>query len=167
MKLRILLFGLVLLGLSTTGYSQNFSKLKSIELIERKDYTKAENKVLECCKFILKTPLNKDNESRKNALQFLFRWMDGTPDYTFELDEAVARLASINQDLIGPYMAAMTQYVLEHKGKDDARNKARIKQNAIKSTIDYLGNPKNGVEMNDAIRQWMQNNNEDGPMQAI
>ncbi len=166
MKLRILLFGLVLLSLSsTTGFSRNFSKLKSIELIERKDYARAESKVLDCCKYILKTPLDEKNKNRNEAIRFLFRWMEGTPDYTFQIDENAAILNQANQALIGVYMAGMTKYVLENRGKSISIEK--IKHSTIKTVIGYCQNPGNKVEMNAVLNKWIQENNEDGPMKAI
>jgi hypothetical protein len=136
----ILFFGFVM-GCN----SQDYSKLKDIELKEKEDYTKAEARILECSKYILTTPMDDENTNRINALQFIFRWMDGTPDYTFTLDETVGKIAQTSDALLGVYMACMCRYVLENK--DKAKDEKDVKYNSVLLLIDYSKDPNNKVEV--------------------
>ena len=83
MKTKFFISVLIFLGFVAICNAQDYSKLKDIELKDKEDFTKVEDKVLECSTYILTTPMDDENTNRINALQFLFRWMDGTPDYTF------------------------------------------------------------------------------------
>ena len=164
MKLKIIALSLILIGFTSNSFAQNFSKLKELRMTQPKDYAKAEKSVTACCKYLLNNPLTKEKEKRDIAANFMFQWMQGTPDYTFELDETVAELSKINQIILPVYMAAITQYTLEHKLK---KADTKVKEYAIKQVSTYCENPKNGVEMTDALRNWIMKNREDIPLQLI
>jgi hypothetical protein len=145
MKARFFISVILCLGFVPTAISQDYSKLKEVELKQKEDYTKAEDKILECSKYVLTTPMEDDNTNRNNALQFLFRWMDGTPDYTFTLDETVGKIAQTSDALLGVYMACMCKYVLENK--DKAKDEKEVKYNSVLMLIDYSSDPNNKVEI--------------------
>lgn len=145
MKTKFFISLILLLGFTMVGNAQDYSKLKDIELKEKEDYVKAEDKILECSKYVLTTPMDDENTNRLNALQFMFRWMDGTPDYTFNLDETVGKLAQTSDALLGVYMACMCRYVLENK--DKAKDDKDVKYNSVLLLIDYAQDPNNKVEI--------------------
>jgi hypothetical protein len=164
MKLKIITLSLLIIGFASPSFAQNFSKLKNLRMTEKKDFAKAEKEVNACCKYLLNNPVTKDKEKRSIAANFLFQWMEGTPDYTFDMDETVVELSKINQSLLPVYMSAVTQYTLEHKLK---KGDKKVKEYAIKQVSAYCENPKNGVEMTDALRNWLMQNREDIPLQLI
>lgn len=164
MKLQIIALCLILTGLATPSFSQNFQKLKELRMIERKDYAKAEKSVTACCKYLLTSPIAQNDEKRNATANFLFRWMEGTPDYTFDMDESAASLSQINRALVPVYMAAITQYTLEHKLK---KGDKKVKEYAIRQVSAYCENPKNGVELTDELRNWLMQYREDVPLQLI
>jgi hypothetical protein len=145
MKTQFFVSAILFFGLVMGCNAQDYSKLKDIELKDKEDYSKAEDKILECSKYVLTTPMEDDNTNRTNALQFLLRWMDGTPDYTFNLDETVGKLAQTSDALLGVYMACMCRYVLENK--DKAKDDKDVKYNSVLLLIDYAKDPNNKVEI--------------------
>jgi hypothetical protein len=145
MKTKFFISAILLLGFIMVCNAQDYSKLKEIDLKDKEDFGKAEGKILECSKYVLTTPMDDENTNRINALQFLFRWMDGTPDYTFTLDETVGKLAQTSDALLGVYMACMCRYVLENKEK--AKDVNEVKYNSILMLIDYSSDPNNKVEV--------------------
>jgi hypothetical protein len=145
MKTKFFFSIILFLGFVMVINAQDYSKLKDIELKTKEDYNKAEDKVLECTKYILTTPMDNENTNRTNALQFLLRWMDGTPDYTFNLDETVGKIAQTSDALLGVYMACMSRYVLENK--DKAKDEKDVKYNSVLLLIDYANDPANKVEI--------------------
>jgi hypothetical protein len=145
MKTKFFATVILFLGFVMAVNAQDYSKLKDIELKEKEDFSKAEDKVLECSKYILTTPMEDDNTNRINALQFMFRWMDGTPEYTFTLDETVGKIAQTSDALLGVYMACMCRYVLENK--DKAKDEKEVKYNSVLMLIDYARNANNKVEI--------------------
>jgi CRISPR/Cas system CMR-associated protein Cmr5 small subunit len=149
MKTRFFVSVILFLGFVMVGNAQDYSKLKDIELKEKEDFAKAEDKILECSKYILTTPVDDENTNRINALKFMFRWMDGTPEYTFTLDETVDKLGQTNDALLGVYMACMSRYVLENK--DKAKDEKDVKYNSVLMLIDYARDPNNKVEITGEI----------------
>lgn len=145
MKTKFLITMIMLLGCVMPGNAQDYSKLKDIELKGKEDFVKAEDKILECTKYILTTPMDEENTNRFNAMQFMFRWMDGTPDYTFLLDETVGKLAQTSDAMLGVYMACMCRFVLENK--DKAKDDNEVKYNSVLMLIDYSKDPTHNVEI--------------------
>ena len=133
------------LSFAFASNAQDYSKLNDIELKNKEDFSQAENKALECSIYILTTPVDEENTNRNNALQFMFRWMDGTPEYTFTLDETMGRLKQTSDELLGVYMACMCRYVLENK--DKAKNDKDVKYNSVLMLIDYSQDPDHNVEI--------------------
>jgi len=145
MKTKFFVSVILFLGFVMACDAQDYSNLKDIELKEKEDFSKVEDKILECSKYVLTTPMDDENTNRINALQFMFRWMDGTPDYTFTLDETVGKIAQTSDALLGVYMACMCRYVLENK--DNAKDEKEVKYNSVLMLIDYARNPDNKVEI--------------------
>jgi hypothetical protein len=146
MKQIILFF---LLFCSTCTFAQ-LPDLDAIKLEKAADYKPANPAALAAANYLLSVPVSKD-ESYTKALRFVLKWMQGTPDYGFELGEDVARLVKGNDALLGVYMAAMTKYTLEHP--EDAKDHDMVKKNAIDSLLAYCQNPDNKVKMNKALRK--------------
>jgi len=150
MKTKFLVSVIMFLGYVMACNAQDYSKLKDVELKEKGDFAKAEDKILECSKYILTTPMDDENTNRINALQFIFRWMDGTPDYMFTLDETVGQIAQTSDALLGVYMACMCRYVLENK--DKAKDEKDVKYNSVLMLIDYSQDPGHKVEITGEIK---------------
>lgn len=81
----------------------------------------------------------------------MIKWMTGTPDYTFSLDEQATNFAKNNDHFLGLYMAAMTKYVLENK--TESKNDSKIKLNAVKLIINYSKVPSNNVKLNKELKK--------------
>jgi hypothetical protein len=154
MKTKFIVSVFFFLGFVAICNAQDYSKLKDIELKDKEDFGKVEDKVLECSKYILTTPMDDENTNRINALQFLFRWMDGTPDYTFSLDETVGKLAQESDALLGVYMACMCRFVLENK--DKAKDDNEVKYNSVLMLIDYSQDTHNNVEISGELKNLIQ-----------
>ena len=95
--------------------------------------------------------MNSKSIDRLHALQYIIRWMSGTPDYNFILDAKATKFAKNNDDLLGLYMAAMTKYVLENKA--ESKNENKIKLNALKIIINYAKDKENNVKINKDLKK--------------
>lgn len=132
--------------------AQDYSGLEKITMEDQSDFAKNEDLVIECSEYLLNSPatvLEKD-ENRMNAAKFIMRWMDGTPDFMFYLDEPIGSMTNDNKPLLGIYLAAMSKYVLEHKNKAD--DQGEVKYNTFLTFIKYCEDPANKVEQNDEIK---------------
>jgi len=147
-----IIFGLLFAFLFHISFAQTLPNLDGISLDKKEDFNStADNAALQSASFLLSTPLEKNNIDRLKALQYVIRWMTGTPDYSFTLDEQATKFAKKNDDLLGLYMAAMTKYVLENKSESKDQNK--IKLNAVKFIITYAKNEGNKVKINSELKK--------------
>lgn len=99
---------------STMCFAQNFSELAQTELKSKESYKSAESQVITCANYLFNTPANQSELNRLNAIKFIMKWMEGTPDYTFEIGEKAMKLTNGETDLLGLYIAALSKVVLEN-----------------------------------------------------
>jgi hypothetical protein len=140
--------------------AQDYSKLENIVLKEKPDYPKNENLVLECSNYLLNSPiesLDKDLNHLR-ALQFIMRWMEGTPDYKFSLDESIVDVTKSNSTLLGIYMSCMSKFVIENK--DKSKDQAEIKYNSFITFIRYCEDPARNVKQSKKIKELIKAKNE-------
>lgn len=143
-----LLFGL----LSHISFAQNLPDFDAIKLDKKEDFNSvADDAALQASNFLFSTPLKKDNIDRLKSLQYIIKWMSGTPDYNFSLDEQATKFAKKNDDLLGLYMAAMTKYILQNK--PDSKDQNKIKFNAVKIIITYAKDENNKVKINSELKK--------------
>lgn len=132
--------------------AQTLPNFAAIPLSTKEDFNEAANlAALQAADYLFSTPMEKNNADRLQSLQYIIRWMSGTPDYQFTLDSQATQFARKNDDLLGLYMAAMVKYVLENK--DSAHDQEKIKLHAVKQLITYAGDEKNKVKLNAALKK--------------
>lgn len=147
-----LFFGLLFGFVSTLSFAQALPDFASIKLEKKEDFNEtSDNAALQASNYLLNTPLDKNNIDRLKALQYIIRWMSGTPDYMFALDEQATKFAKKNDDLLGLYMAAMTKYVLENKA--DAADQNKVKLNAVKLIVAFAKDERNNVKINAELKK--------------
>jgi hypothetical protein len=145
--------------------AQDYSKLDRIVLKDKDDCAENEDLVLECSNYIIGSPINKidADENRIKAIQFVMRWMEATPEYSFMIDESIMEVSSSNPSLLGIILVSMSKYVLENKDVSDDPND--IKYNAILTFIKYIEDPDNDVtitsNLKDLIKARDENNLKD------
>lgn len=134
-----------LLFCSQLSYSQELPDYDKYILHERTDYKAADSIALKASDYLLSTPFEKNNVDRLRSIQFMIRWMSGTPDYNFNLDQSVSKVIKGNDEMLALYMAAMTKYSLENPAS--AKNEHLVKVNSMKLVLAYCENPKNNMKM--------------------
>ena len=134
-------------------FAQDFASIREYSFGAKEDYKKAEEKVLECSHYLTTTPLKKPDPNRLCAVQFLLRWMEGTPDYNFMLDEMAIKLSKTNNDLLGVYVAGMANYAIQHP--NEARDTRVLQFQAIDALLDYCKKSDNNAKPDKELRQMM------------
>ena len=133
-------------------HAQKLPDISSIKLNNKEDFNSNANETaLKVSVYLLTTPVQKNNADRLLACLYLKKWMKGTPEFYFNLDEDAARLAKTNDDLFIVFMAAMTKYVLENPS--DATDVKKVKLNSVKILIEYAKNPKNNVNLTGDLKK--------------
>jgi hypothetical protein len=135
-------------------FAQSLPQFGDIKLQKSKDYKLAEPTVVQTADFIISTPIDKNTDTKTIAAQFLMKWMDGTPDFTFTLDENSTRYFLQNNELMMVYVASMAKYAVQNH----ARNTKTITINAIKSLLAYINDPANNVKKTDELKELSQAN---------
>src|ERR1041385_1652855 len=131
-----------LLAFAMAARSQSLPDISSIKLESKSDFNATANDAaLRISVYLLNTPLENANHTRQLAEKYLLKWMKGTPEFSFNLDEDAAQLATENERLFVVFMAAMTKYVLENPS--EASDTRKVKQASVKALIEYAKNPKN------------------------
>lgn len=147
-----IIFGLLFGLLSPTAFAQTLPDFNAIKLEKIEDYNvAANNAALQASNFLFSTPMDPDNLDRLKSVQYILKWMSGSPEYNFSIDADAVKLSDDNKDILGLYMAAMTKYALENKA--EANDQDKIKLNAVKLIIAYAKEEKNKVKLNAELKK--------------
>lgn len=149
MKKIVLLF--IITVTSNLSISQNFDELDKYEFKSVESYKTEESKVLLCANYLFNNPTNKSEINRLISIQYIMKWMMGTPDYSFEIGEKSMELTKGNDDLLGLYMAAMSKVVLENN--DDKLDNEEIYNRAEKILVNYCSNSDNKIKPSKKIKK--------------
>lgn len=152
---RIFCVCLLLLFTATWLRAQNMPQFDHIRLNNKKDFRQADSTVSQVSAYLLAVPINRDSVTRINAAQFLMKWMEGTNDYTFIINEYNTKAFINNTNLMAVYMAALCKSALRYKTNFDAKN---ISIDGTKRLIRYINNPANQVKITPEIRELSQAN---------
>lgn len=143
---------IALLALSCTmSFGQNFSELAKTEFKSAESYKPAESQVLTCANYLFGSPADQAELNRLNAIQYIIKWMSGTPDYTFDLGEKAMKLTDGNSDLLGLYMAAMSKVVLENTAQKLSSDE--IYTQSEKIMVNYCSITDNKMKPSKKIKQ--------------
>jgi len=115
----------------------------------------ADSAVLQTANFLLSTPIDQNIPVRLKAGQFVMRWMEGTPDYTFSLEQNAIKYLSGNVDLMLLYMTSMAKYALETKANDVKV----ITINGVKTLLTYVNSPVSDVKIDKMLKKLSDANN--------
>lgn len=121
MRKGLLFIFLIFIGLSS--FSQILPNFKQIKLNKRVHFKEAEPAINLTIAYLFNTPIDKKNKARAEAGQFLLKWMNGTPDYTFYLEEKETSYFNTDADLMLMYMAGLTKFSLENRDVKDQKIK--------------------------------------------
>lgn len=150
---------LITLFILAVSYSnaQNFVELANYEFKTPESYQTEKSKVLMCVNYLFDNPANKSELNRLSAIQYIMKWMTGTPDYSFEIGEKSMDLTKGNSDLLGLYMAAMSKVVLENEGTILSNDEIYKQSEAL--LVTYCANSENHMKPSKKIRKILKNQN--------
>lgn len=121
-------FFLLLAGLfitATNAYAQDFEVPKGYTLKTAADYTIYEKDVINAAKWLTATPLNEQEEKRKQVSAFVISWVSGSPTVNVELNSIILDFEKKNKGMMVLFMACSAKYVLENNYSKDMRAKHR------------------------------------------
>lgn len=134
------------------------SSIRTLEFKTKSDFKELETEVLACATYVLTSPNSKDDMPRLVALQNIIKWMSGTPDYKFTLDESITKLSNKNSDVLSVYMAALTRFVLENPGQSGDPDAVML--NAFTLLLDYCEDQANKMKKTKELQKAISAKNE-------
>ncbi len=149
MKKFILTISFILFVLNVFG--QDYSKLANATFPDAESYKKSEKQVLECADYIVNSPYDSKDVNRLLAIQYIIKWMSGTPDYMFDIDAKATKLIKSKMELNTIYFAAMAKVVLENSGSKYSADE--ITDKAIDILVSYCSKPENNIKPTRAIKK--------------
>lgn len=134
MKLKILLSFLLLISTSFV-FAQELPNLKHVKLRKKTHYKDVEPIVIKVTNYLFSTPIDDKNNARREAAQFLMKWMDGTPYEIFLLEDKQTHFFNTDTELMLIYMAGLAKFSLENKGIKDHKERTI---GALQLVLPYL-----------------------------
>jgi len=141
----------ILLFCGLAAGAQTIPNIKSIKLEQAADFRAAQPFVLQAANYLLLTPYDAANKDRKDAIMFLVSWLRGTPDFSFSIESAVAKIGKGDDDAISMYVVAACKTAIDDKSV--AGNRELLKLNAIKTLLAYAENPSNNFKMKKQLKK--------------
>jgi hypothetical protein len=139
---KILLFSFsILIGIATC-FAQELPNIKHVKLNKKAHYKDIEPLVLKVTDYLFSTPVNDKNNARREAGEFLIRWMNGTPYDTFYLEEKETNYFNTDTELMLMYMAALTKFTLENKSVTEQKEKVFGAMQLVLPYLDMQQNKK-------------------------
>lgn len=148
-----IIFIVIITLFCNTSFGQNFSELAKYEFESAASYKPAESQVLLCANYLFDNPTDKAELNRLNSIQYILKWMTGTPDYTFDIGEKAMELTKGNSDLLGLYMAAMSKVVIETN--EGELTSDEIYNRAEKILVKYCSDSENKIKPSKKIKKLL------------
>ncbi len=157
---------MLIICLFTANYcfSQQLPDYENVKMEKKADYAEADKVALTAANFILSNPCAKNDINRLKSLQFVIKWMSGSPDFKFSIDESAVKLARGNDELLALYMTAMSKFAL--KNRDEAGDAKKMKLAAIRTLIAYCENETNNMKMSRELRK-LSEANKNGSLESV
>jgi hypothetical protein len=131
--------------------AQTIPNFDLIKLEKISDYKKAEPFVILSANFILSTPFKIDNKDRYNSLKFISQWMNGTPDYSFVMNDIIEKIGKGDNDHLAIYVSALTKYTIENKPVVKDANKLKVE--AMTTLLNYCQDKKNNLRLTKQLKK--------------
>jgi hypothetical protein len=149
-----LLFIFILIATANRLFAQDLPPLDQYKFDKDADYKRADSVILQTANFLLSTPIDQNIPNRQKAGHFVMQWMEGTPEYTFSLDQNAIKYLSDNVDLMLLYMTSMAKYALEAQSNDPKITTL----NGVKILLTYVQQPANNVKKDKNLKRLVEAN---------
>lgn len=144
-----------ILLISSYCFSQDYSNYNKIKIETSEDCELVEPKVVECASYLLNSPID-ENLNALNAIAFVMRWMEATPNHSFELGGELYMSISSDIDLVSRYLAAQAITAINFGSSD----KPNFKSKYVSTFLEYCEKPENNVKVNSKIKKYIKAKNE-------
>ncbi|RYZ99163.1 MAG: hypothetical protein EOP47_17535 [Sphingobacteriaceae bacterium] len=144
------LIGLLCVFIIFNAAAQHLPQIDRYKLDTDEDCVAADKIALQVADYLFQTPFITDDDNRLRAGRFLNKWMEGTPTYTFMIDEDFTDNFEGDPDMLDMYMAALTRFTLQNP---DITDDHKISAGAMKQVIAYAADDANNVLLSKRLQK--------------
>jgi len=134
-------------------YSQDFSYVKEIELINVDQLNSAEEDVLECCYYLVAARYNKNDNQRIIATDFVNKWAKGRFGAESVLNPKIKEITEERQELNDLFVTYYTLRYIENEGEIESEE---LVQAAFTGVISFCENPVNKIKLTKELKSLKQ-----------
>ena len=133
--------------------AQNFEVPADYSFKVKEDYTRYEKEVIAATDWRQATPLNEQQDKRKNVSAFHMEWINGSPTVNVEINPAIMDFEKKNAGMLILYMAGSAKYVLTNNYSKDMRAKQKFALQILMDVYKKDGSIKKDKKMDKLIKQ--------------
>lgn len=78
-------------------FSKDSDELAKYKFKTVESYETEQNNVLLCTNFLITKPVDQDGFHRLILIQYMIKWMEGTPEYSFEIGEKPMEIGGVKK----------------------------------------------------------------------
>jgi hypothetical protein len=142
----LIVFGICFLPVFIQAQVKNFPL---IDFKTKEDFKKSEPQILEMADYVLSRP-SSDSDENKNTYANIIKWMSGTPDFQFTMDNSIMELSKNNEAILPLYMVCATKAALDSPLPMDDK---KIKLRSFEILLDYCSEKSNGIKHNKEMKK--------------
>ena len=123
MKITIVSLLVAILFFANSAVCQEFNVPSNYQFESKEDYSKYEKDIINAAKWLVVTPLNEQQEKRKEVSAFAVKWINGSPTVNVEINPTIMDFDKKNPGMLALFMACSAKFVLENNYSNDMRAK--------------------------------------------
>ncbi|MGF1635451.1 MAG: hypothetical protein ACFCUU_00150 [Cyclobacteriaceae bacterium] len=134
--------------------AQNFAIYQNIKFDRPEQYKEHQQMAHEAAKYVLTTPHSNEDEERMHAARFMLKWMEGTPDYNFDILPWMAGLNRTDRFLYPVTMAALVKAALDDTQKEKDANALQVA--TAEEVAKYMANKEHKLRPRSTGKKFVQ-----------
>lgn len=134
----------------STVYAQDFELPENYKLVVAADYAVYEQDVVNATKWLVETPINEQKAKRIEVQTFLFKWLEGSPKITLNVNADIITFMESPESFI-IYLGGWASYCIENK---DYKNDLQGNVHGIKSVIAFYDANKKEIGKMKGIERY-------------
>ncbi len=134
--------------------AQHFSSLKDIKIDTKESCEEYVDQVFDCCCYLLQTPFDKRDNDRQLASGFIARWIKGSSEDLFKVDDNIKALIEDREELVSLYITCYTKEYIENEDIDIGN--PELKTKAINTLFSYCSKSMNKIKLTKEMKELME-----------
>lgn len=144
-------FIFVFIIITSALIAQDFTVPVNYKFNKAEDYGAYEQDVIKCFDWLMNTPINEQSGKRKDASEFLIKWLSGSPEVHVMLHHEIVTFME-SPDLFIIFLGGWAKYSLQ---TGDLDNKIAGNLAGIESVIDFYSRNKGIIAKDKNVEKYI------------